>query len=193
MKALKQLHNDLVDIYGYKLQVQAAIACWRKELERPLATGQTTPSHSLLFGPGDPNLPDAKFQYQATLGNLMAASDRSGINFIIHFRCILVLVVATWEDRCRELIARECNKAKNDIKSDVFHDLNKYRQGILHVDNRLDEKPKVLPYLNVGDEISLTSEQMDSIFRELINELNRLGREYYDTDPDFSFDKRLYG
>ena len=29
MKALIELHNELIEIYGYKVQVQAAIAAWK--------------------------------------------------------------------------------------------------------------------------------------------------------------------
>ncbi|MCY4519254.1 MAG: hypothetical protein OXC13_00575, partial [Caldilineaceae bacterium] len=45
---------------------------------------------------------------------------------------------------------------KNDVQSDVFHDLNKYRQAILHRSNRLGSKPKALPYFKEGDEVSPT-------------------------------------
>ena len=81
---------------------------------------------------------------------------------------------------------------KNDVQSDVFHDLNKYRQAILHRSNRLGSKPKALPYFKEGDEVSPTSDQIELIFRGLIDdELNRIGREYYHTDLGFRFDKRL--
>ncbi|MCY4521639.1 MAG: hypothetical protein OXC13_12780, partial [Caldilineaceae bacterium] len=158
MKALIEFHDDLVDIYGYTAQIETAISTWRDWMNQQVNNGGgTTLSNTLSFGnPGDPNLPDAKYQYRATLGDLISASGKSGRTSILHRRYILVLVVAAWEDGYRPLIARECNMDKNDVQSDVFHDLNKYRQAILHRSNRLGSKPKALPYFKEGDEVSPT-------------------------------------
>ena len=193
MKALIELHNELVSIYGYNVEVQTAIAFWNRKTTRLVNSGNgTTLSHTMFFGPGDPNLPDTKYQYRSTLRDLITASGKSGINSIRHRRYILVLVIAAWEDHYRERIACECNKkCKNEIESAVFGDLNKYRNAIVHKRGRLDATPKALRYFAKGDEISPTSDHIDSIFRDLIDELNRLGREYYNTDPELVFARRL--
>lgn len=193
MKALIELHNELIEIYGYKVQVQAAIAAW-KQLTTSIVESEngTTRSHTMFFGQGNPEFPDAEFQYRETFGNLITASGKSGINSILHHRYILVLVYASWEDHYRGRIARECNKkSMNEVESAVFGDLGKYRNAILHKRNRLVSKPEVLPYFVKDDEISPTSDQVFSIFQDLISELNRLGREYYDRDPELVFGKRL--
>ena len=193
MKALKHFHKDLVDILGYMVQVETAIGFWREQMKGLMGERRIAPSTPVPFGSGDPRQPDATYQYETTLEDLIAASEKEGINYIVHHRCILVLVVASWEDCHRRLIACECGIDKNDVKSDVFHDLNKYRQAILHAGGRLDSKPKALHLFRKGDEIVLSASQMDAIFRDLIDELNRIGREYYYIDPEFTFEKRLHG
>ena len=142
---------------------------------------------------GDPRRPDATYQYETPMEDLIAASEKEGINYIAHHRYILVLVVASWDDCYRRRIACECGIEENDVKSDVFHDLNKYRQAILHAGGRLDSKLKVLRLFRKGDEVDLNTSQMGALFRDLIDELNRIDREYYHTDPEFTFEKRLHG
>ena len=194
MKALIELHNELVEIYGYQLQVAAAINGWRDRVNQMVDNGSgTSPANTMFFGrgPGDPNSPDAEYQYRATFGDLIAASEKFGINSVLHRRYIVVLVAVAWE-RYRKRIARECNeKCTNAVESAVFGDLTKYRNAILHKSNRLRATPDVLRYFAKGDEVSPTPDQIDSIFRDLTDELNRIGRKYYDTDPGFAFSKRL--
>ena len=193
MKALKNFHQDLVDIFGYMVQVETAIGFWREKMKGLMGEGEIAPSTLVPFGAGDPRRPDATYQYETPIEDLIAASEKEGINYIIHHRCILVLVVASWDDCYRRRIACECGIEENDVKSDVVHDLNKYRQAILHAGGRLDSKSKVLRLFRKGDEVDLNTSQMGALFRELIDELNRIGREYYHTDPEFTFEKRLHG
>ena len=192
MKELTNFHESLVDLFGYMVQVAVAIAVWREKLNKVLSKGATSPQNSMYFGQGDPNDPSAKYQYRRTFGYLVKASEKDGVNFVIHHRSVLVLAVALWEDHFRERIAEECNIEKNDLQSDVFRDLNSYRQAILHGNNKLRKKPKVIQLFRKGDEISLTNEHMETIFRTLIDELNSIGTKYYGTNPNFNFGKKLY-
>lgn len=191
MKELTDFHDEIIDIYGYMVQVGVAISQWNKMLRSQLTSPKTTPRNTMFFGKGAPNVPGAKYQYKRTFGELVAASEKDGITSIVHRRSVVVLVVASWEDRYRKRIADECGLVKNDVTSDLFHDLNRYRQAILHADGRLREKPKVLRFFRKGDRVALTGEQMDSIFRKLIDELNRIGTDFYGQDPRFDFDKQL--
>ncbi len=191
MKELAKFHDEIIDIYGYMVQVSAAIFQWNKLLCSQIKSRGTTQRNTMFFGKDDPNMPDAKFQYKRTFGELIAASAEDGITSVVHRRSVIVLVVASWEDRYRKRIADECGLLKNDITSDLFRDLNRYRQAILHAGGRLNGKPKVLPFFRQGDKIALTNDQMDSIFRMLIGDLNRLGMALYGRSPGFSFDKHL--
>ena len=191
MKELTHFHDEILDIYGYMVQVGAAIGKWQKLLSAQIASRQTTLRNTMFFGNSDPNTPGAKYQYKRTLRDLIDASSKTGITSVIHRRSVVVLVVASWEDRYRKRIADECGLAKNDVTSDVFHDLNRYRQAILHASGKLQKEPKALRFFRKGDEVALTDDQMDSIFRNLIDELNRIGTEIYGKNPRFSFDKQL--
>lgn len=191
MKELIHFHDEILDIYGYMVQVGAAIGQWQKLLNAQIAPRQTTLRNTMFFGNSDPNTPGAKYQYRRTLGDLIDASSKTGITSVIHRRSVVVLVVASWEDRYRRRIADECGLTKNDVTSDVLHDLNRYRQAILHASGKLQKEPKALRFFRKGDEVALTDDQMDSIFRNLIDELNRIGTELYGKNPHFSFDKQL--
>ena len=149
-------------------------------------------TRDVRFGRGDPDSPAAECQHQTTAKDFIAGTGSSGRISILHCRYILVLVVAAWEGGSRPRIARECNKDKNDVKSAVFGDLNKYRRAILHSRSRLTSKPEVLPYFAKDDEISPTSDQVLLIFQDLIGELNCLGRKYYATDPELVFGRKLH-
>ena len=121
MRALRDFHDEVVDIYGYLLQVNAAIMQWHKFLNDRIAENQTTPQNTLFFGKGDPNKPDSTYQYHRSFADLIAASTKGGTTSVMHRRSVVVLLVASWEDRYRALIARECGLTeKDDLKSDVF-------------------------------------------------------------------------
>ena len=102
------------------------------------------------------------------------------------------MAYALWEDEYRKRIATECGlKCKNDISSDVFHDLNKFRQAILHAGSRLDEETKAIHFFRKGDTVAFTENQMTELFAAIIEELNRIGNEYYNMNPGFSFKQAL--
>ena len=191
MKELANFHDELIDIYGYMVQVGAAIGQWHKILATQVNSRRTRPTNTMFFGSDDPSAPGAKYQYRRTFAELIEASAQKGITSNVHRRSVVVLVVASWEDRYRKRIAEECGVRKNTLTSDLFHDLNRYRQAILHAGGKLREEPKALRLFEKGDEVTLTNDQMDTIFREIIDELNRIGTELYGKNPRFSFDKQL--
>ncbi|MYB52828.1 MAG: hypothetical protein F4X77_11610 [Acidobacteriia bacterium] len=190
MKALRAFHDELVDIYGYLTQVNAALMMWRGFLNERV-TGSTTPKNTFFFVKGDPNQPDSTYQYRRTFAELVADVTEDGTTSVMHRRSVVVLLVASWEDRHRALIARECGLKKNDLKSDLFHDLNRYRQAILHGGGRLREDAKKMPFFRKGERVNFASGHMDSMFRMVVDELNRLGVEHYDGNPGFTFDKSM--
>ena len=190
MKAITDLYEEFVSLYGYYLEVREAVRKWRDFL----TTNMKYRDKRLFFGPGDPNRPNATYQYVRTFAWLIDASDDNGINVSIHRRSVIAFSYALWEDQYRGRIAHECKLAnKNKIKSDVFYDLNKYRQAILHSGGRLAAEPKVIRFFNRGEEVLLTDDHMYELFSLLVGELNRLGREYYRQDPQFSLDRPLNG
>ena len=78
------------------------------------------------------------------------------------------------------------------MESDVFQDLNRYRQAILRQGARLDKNPSTMCFFSKGDRVAFTEDQMHELFARLIEELNRLGETYYDQNLGFTLDKPLW-
>ena len=192
MSALQNFHDEVVDIYGYFLQVSAAIMLWHKFLNDQIAEGSTTRQNTFFFGRGDPNKPDSTYQYRRSYAELIDVSANGGTTSVIHRRSVVVLLVTSWEDRHRALIARDCGlNKKDDLKSDVFYDLNKCRQAIVHAGGSLRKSPKAIRLFRRGDALDLTDDHIHMMFRIAVEELNRLGVDYYGTNPGFTFDKSM--
>ncbi|MCY4613337.1 MAG: hypothetical protein OXB94_06935 [Nitrospira sp.] len=189
MQALINLHNELIALYGYQLEISAALGQWNKFLK---SLQNRTPNQRIFFGTDDPNTPSAKYQYAQSVAYLIHASEKNGINVNRHRQSVVTLTYAIWEDQYRKRIAYECGLSnKRDIKSDVFQDLNKYRQAILHAGGRLVREPNVIHFFKLGEEVLLTNEHMNELFAILIVELNRIAKTYYRQDPGFSLNKPL--
>ena len=199
MKALKDCHSDVIDVYGYGIQVITALDAWHKQLRELISSGQVDNlNRSVALGLDSPDDPALTFQYKRPIGYILKASSTSGTTLVIHRRGMVTLLHSTWEERHRDLIAKELGfkhkkdfRRKNNIKSDVFSDINKYRQAIIHTGGKLDKNPKVFRFFRKGEVVSLTNEHVEIIFRSAVDELNRIGRDYYGTDPQFSFDQPL--
>lgn len=192
MEALRKFHEEVVDIYGYLTEVNSALVTWRRFLNDCLSRGGTTPHNTFFFGKINPNRPDRTYQYRRTFAELVASVEEDGTTSVMHRRSVVVLLVASWEDRHRGLIASECGlPTKNALKSDVFHDLNRYRQAILHGGGQLREHPKEIMFFRKGERVDLGRGHMDLLFRMVVDELNRFGVEQYGRDPGFTFDKRM--
>lgn len=187
MEELESFRRELTDTYGHYAEVKAAISFFREQLDEWYGAhfGQDNP---VMFGSGDPNGTHASYAYRSTFSELVAGLGPNGRRLAVHSRSVIVLVVALWEASYRGRIADELGlEDKNDLKSEVFRDLNKYRQAILHAGAVLREEPRELRIFRKGEQVILTSEHMDLIFRTIIDELNRMGEEHYGRNPNFRF------
>ena len=190
MKALRAFHDNVVEIFGYLMQVHAALVFWRDFLNDRIRDG-SSPNRTIYFGNDDPSNPDPKYQYRRTFAELIKDMGRSGTTLIVLRQSVVVLLVASWEDHHRALIAGECGLERNDLKSDVFHDLNRYRQAILHGGGILREDAKKLQFFGRGQRVDLTAKHMGSIFHMVVEELNEFGVRHYGGNPEFTFDKSM--
>ena len=133
------------------------------------------------------------YQYEKPLEELIRDSSEGGRNVRLHRNGVISLTYALWEEKYRAIVAKECGLAcKNEVRSDVFHDLNKYRQAILKRGARLDRGPTKMRFFAKDDEVSFTKDQMHDLFAQLIEELNRIGEEYYGQNPGFTLDRPLH-
>ena len=192
MKALRECHADVIDLYGYKLQVAIALSLWRDQLHKMASRGATTRSNQVSFGQDDPAHPGATYQYRRDYGFLLDASASDGTTSTLHRRSVVTLLYSDWENKHRPGIAKEIGFEKSqELESDVFQDIGVYRHAILHRGGKLQKEPQVFRFFRKGEIVSLTNEHVDTIFRGVVDELNRIGREYYGTDPQFSFDQPM--
>ena len=191
MQPILALHNRLTDLYEYQVETALAIRFWGDRLMGMTSGVTTTLDSRASFGKDDPNKADALYQVARTYRDLIHDSAEGGRNLRLLGNGVIVHAYSLWEDTFRAAIAAECDLAKDEIKSDVFQDLNKYRQAILHVDGRLDRQPKLLTFFKMGEVVSFTQDEMHRLFAELISELNRLGKTFYGQDPGLSLDKLL--
>ena len=191
MHALRAFHEELIDVYGFYMQVTIALINWRSFLTKTVSSPTTSLQNRMFFGETDPNRTDATYRYVQSYAELLAAAQPDGITTVITRRTAIVFAYALWEDRYRSEIAAECSVSKNQLQSDVFRDLNKYRQAILHAGNTLCDEPKVLRFFDKGDKLNLSNEHMTDIFRALVDELNRIAEVYYNASSQFDFEKAL--
>ena len=191
IQTLIALHRELMDLYEHQAETTQAIHTWANLLRNQATTGGTTPENRLFFGRGDPNDPGAMYQFERLYKDLIMDSEEGGRNIRLHRNGVIALTYSLWEVEYRDKIAKECGLTKNDIKSDTFHDLNKYRQAVLKVGGRLDRQPKVLRFFKKGEVVSFTKDHMDDLFSALMDALNEIGRIYYEQNPGFRLDKPM--
>ncbi len=196
MEALTDFHRRLTDVYATSVEIEAGIirfSEWLRELELELAKADRNKLQKpIAVIRGDPNSLSTTFQFKKTTGQLRVASMEEGRNIQFHRKGVIALTYALWEDDCRGKIASECNlSSKDEVISAVFADLNKYRQAILHVNGRLDRDPEILKFFVKGDVVEFSETQMHDLFAQLVEELNRIGGEYYEANPGFTFDSPI--
>lgn len=191
MNALNEYYAELLSLYGLLCETGAASNKWRESLEKMASGSSSTSMQSrMFFGRQDPNEPDAQHQYSRTMAELISNSQKNGSNQKAIRRMVIAFAYALWEDEYRAKIANECGQPnKRDVNSEVFHDLNKYRQAILHASGRLDREPSVMTYVRKGEIVELSEEQIYDLFKTLINELNHLAATYYKVSANFSIDR----
>ena len=191
MKELIAFNGRLYDIFGYYVQTEAGLKDWHEKLKQVSSSKNTSLSNRLFIGRGDPNDSDATYQYRSSIGEILENSSEDGKLLNTLRQSIIVMIVASWEDYFRQKMADELHIEKNDLKSDLFRDLNRCRQGIVHVDGTLDDKLLVLQYFQKGDQLNLTDDHIYEIFEKIIDELNRISKHYYHTESDFTFSQYL--
>ena len=193
MSCLKRLHDDLISIFASSAETEMGFLLLVDWLGKHLEDPRVDPSSTVQLGGGDPRHPSTSYQYEKPLRVLLRDSKEGGRNVLLYRNGIIALTYALWEDNHRATIANECRLAsKDEVLSDVFQDLNKYRQAILHRDGKLDREPVKLGFFRKGDVVAFTKDQMHELFAQLIEELNRIGEEYYGKDPRFALDKPLH-
>lgn len=190
MNALQALFSELIELYAYEVETSGALHRWAEHIQQLISsTGITTPDSPFFIWKGERDSFGELYQYKRPAKEIIEASVEGGRNVRLLRNGLVALAYALWEDEYRQRIATETSRpSKNQIKSDVFQDLNKYRQAVLHTNGRLDRDPKVIRLFRKGDVVAFQKEHMYVLFSYLINELNRIGKEYYGLNLDLTMD-----
>ena len=139
MTGLKRFHDELETMFASSIETEMGfrlLVDWLRTLE---SDPRVDSSFGVQVGEGDPRHASTRFQYEKPLEELIRDSEEGGKNFRLHRNGVISLTYALWEEEYRSVIGQECGLAcKNRGESDVFQDLNRYRQAILHQGARLD-------------------------------------------------------
>lgn len=185
MNALRAYHRELIDIYSFAIEVDAALVIWNAQLVGIVGgSNGTTIANTMYFGSGHPNDPASRAYHARTLAYLIEASARDGIYARQLRWSAIVRLYSVWEDHFRQQIAEECGLQKNDIRGDAHGDLRRFRRAIVHAGGRLEQELTVLRYVTKGDLLELSDDQMVDLFQKLTEELNALGVRHYGADPE---------
>ena len=192
MIILENFYKETIQLFATSVETEMGFLLLIQWLDQLSDHPQVTSDHMVQVGAGDPNLSSTAYQYEKSLAQLLEDSKEGGINVRYHRYGVISLGYALWEEKYRQLIADDRGfPTKNDIQSDFFHDLNRYRQAILHANGKLDDNTKELTFFAKGESVSFTKPQMEELFDLFIQEINRIGQAYYDQQPDFQFHKPL--
>ena len=89
----------------------------------------------------------------------------------------LVLIYHIWEDKYREVIARENGIKKNQINHDTFGELRNIRRSIIHNKSRAlneCENNTKLKRFDEGDQILFTGQEAYDSFKDIKDALDEL-------------------
>ena len=193
MQTLNDFYDELIGLFAHHVEVRMAFWAWSEHLKGLAAHHGASLDTEITFGQEDPNVPDTQYQYRKRHRDAIQDSQEGGRNLQLHRYGLVALACALWEDKYRVRIAVDCGlPSKDDIENDVFRDLNLYRQAILHAKGQLDRNPKVMRFLRKGDVVSLTKQNMDELFSQLVGALNHLAETYYEVqNAGFTLNKPL--
>ena len=132
---------------------------------------------SYLYGDGDPNLPGTKVLIKGTQGAVKVRNTKNGPNAAFLARMLIVAVYQLWDEHYRAQFAAVAGKDASAVKSDLFGDLRRYRQSVVH--NRSAaisdvSKNHVLTWFTPGQVISPTVAQMQALIGLIATEVEAL-------------------
>ncbi|CTP86301.1 hypothetical protein XTPLMG728_1172 [Xanthomonas translucens pv. poae] len=118
----------------------------------------------LIHGKGEPGSGEAL--HFSNLGERLAACAHGGQNEITLSNLCLISIYSFWEDRTRNEIAKTLGMDKDNVQSDLFGDINKMRNVILHASGIMDQRArsmKVLKWFSVGDRVIVDREKLHQV------------------------------
>lgn len=119
----------------------------------------------LVHGKGTPER-DGIVLHKSTMGDRLAACAEGGQNEITLSNLTLISIYAFWEDRTRGEIAKALGIDKDSVESDLFGDMAKLRNIILHAGGVMDQRARSLRLLRwfvPGDKVIVNADRLHEI------------------------------
>lgn len=186
-QAIVRLYDDIIDAYASVVEANLGLVrlsrYWAEQ--RPIDAPNDV---GVLFGRGNPNHENSRYQYRRTFIDLIADSRDEGRHIIHLRRMAMVFVFSAWETRHRPSLIDVSGRA--DVRADAFGDLRHLRNFLLHSQGVLDRRLETLTMFPVGQEISPSKDDFDDTFRALIDAINQISEECFNERTNLSFDRR---
>jgi hypothetical protein len=116
--------------------------------------------------------------HRSTQGDFKRRTAPGGSDARFLSQMLLALVYGAWEDEYRERVASSLGHSeKNALASDLFQDINKLRQAILHNQGKATEDvehAKIIPWFRRGDDIFISRERAQKLLDELDRYITQL-------------------
>lgn len=188
-KILWQFLGVLDRLYGMYSDANTGFDLFSKKIAE--ASTPQTRQAQMFFGADDPNKPDAHYVHSAKTQDVIDRNSKDNENARLLALACIVFVYSVWETEIRPKYADALGIEPHDIKSDLFGDLRHYRHAILHNNGILDKETPTLKYVNVGEAISLSEENMKELFGKMFDELNSLSLTHTGDAFNLRFERRL--
>lgn len=144
--------------------------CVAQEMARGLPRERALQSQ-LIHGKGNPDV-DGEALHMSTLGERIEACSTAGANEFTLSNLCLVSIYSHWEDRTRGDIAKTLEIDKNNVQSDMFGDIAKMRNAVLHAGGVMDGRArslKVLKWYQPGDKVLVTRDRLHEVIEHIRN------------------------
>lgn len=139
----------------------------QQEISRGMPREQAIKSQ-LVHGKGSPE--SGQPLHLSTLGERLSACAKGGQNEATLSNLCVISIYSFWEDRTRKEIGKTLGV--DIVNSDLFGDIGKMRNAILHAGGVMDERArsiKVLTWFKAGDRVLIDREKLHQII-ELIRQ-----------------------
>lgn len=195
MSALLNLvlyRNKLDELYALGVEANLGLSYYNKSMserenDARASDGILPENRTIFYGTENPNSPLATYQHKATFHDVLERTSKNGTGNILLYQAIIVFAYTHWEDTTRGHFAKAIGINKNDVSSQIYSDLAKYRNSIAHNNGILKKAPETLKYISKGEPINLTQKDFQNLFSELIFELSSIASHHLNINYPFEF------
>lgn len=162
-------------IYGYEHNLKWINRTQKESLERikidsPEFKIDDLDNANFIYGDGTPVVTPLELYHNATQKDYKNRNSQNGRNCKFIGNMCLTMIYQYWEDNYREKIAKIFSVNKNDVKSDLFGDINIIRNSIIHnnsIASSKVKKCKLLKWFKPDDEIFISKDNIVEILRNI--------------------------